>query len=234
MIQSNNVKSKKTFQRFGPLFCFQHIVLMISTLVLIFTGIPLWSLSHPESVWWDAATFEKLGGVQNISFIHRCSGMALILLSVYHLLYTIFSKEGRRDFVALLPKFKDVADVTANSLYFLGLRKDHPKFDRFSYIEKFDYWAVYWGCAIMIVSGASRIFPGVTAKYAAWLSYDLAADIHSGEAVLAALSIFVWHFYNVHFNPSRFPGTLMWFHGKITEEEIKKEHPLEYERIMQA
>lgn len=222
------------FTRFGLLFRIQHIVLMLSTTALILTGIPLWSLSRPEHIWWGRTTLQRFGGLQNISCIHRCSAIVLIVLSLYHVLYTILSPKGRKEFLNLLPKFKDVADVTANSLYFLGLRKQPPRFDRFSYIEKFDYWAVYWGCVIMIGTGLALLFPGKCVVYVPWLSYDLAAEIHSGEAMLAALAIVVWHFYNVHLNPSRFPGSLMWLHGKITADEMKKEHPLEYERMMQA
>jgi hypothetical protein len=61
---------------------------------------------------------------------------------------------------------------------------------------------------------------------------DIAHEMHSDEALLATLAIVIWHFYNVHFNPERFPGTLMWWHGQISEHELKEEHPLEYEEMM--
>ena len=226
-----SANDKEYFQRFGLQFRFQHIVLFLSTTVLIFTVIPLWFLGKSQHIWWNKDTFEMIGGIGKISSIHRGSALVLILLSVYHLLYTILSKTGRREFINLLPKFKDVADVTKNSLYFLGLCKERPRFDRYSYMEKFDYWAVYWGCVIMIVTGTAIWFPHECSKYMPWLTYDLAAEIHAGEAILAALALFVWHFYNVHFNPSKFPGSLMWFHGRISEEEIIEEHPLEYEKL---
>ncbi len=230
MEQTN--KQEKHFQRFGLQFRSQHLILMLSTMVLILTGIPLWSMGKPEFFWWNSETFAFLGGIEGITRIHRCSAVALVILSAYHMFYSIFTKEGRREFFHLLPKFKDVIDVTQNSLYFLGLSKKSPRFDRYSYIEKFDYWAVYWGCVIMIGSGLALLFPETAEKLLPGLTYGLAAEIHAGEALLAALAIFVWHFYNVHYNPSRFPGSLMWLHGKISEDEMINEHPVEYEKLM--
>lgn len=233
MKQAEIKNSTEFFQRFSLQFRIQHIVLFISTTILIFTGIPLWCLSRPDFILWNSTCFELLGGLRGISLIHHCAAAALIVLSAYHLLYTIFSKTGRREFIDLLPGLKDVTDVMTNSLYFLGLTKKRPQFARYSYIEKFDYWAVYWGSVIMIVSGLVMLYPAQCAKYCPWLTFDLAAEIHAGEAILATLALFIWHFYNVHFNPSHFPGTLMWLHGRITKKQMIAEHPLEYEKMMQ-
>lgn len=219
------------FQRFGLQFRIQHIVLFLGTLGLIFTGMPLWCLGRPE-YGWTQNVVSFFGSVETIRFLHRIFGVSLIAVSVYHLLYTVYTREGRREFLELLPKPKDVADVIQNSLYFLGLRKERPRFRRYSYLEKFDYWAVYWGCVIMIGTGVAQWFPEQTAQYAPWLSYELAAEIHADEAILATLALFIWHFYNVHFNPSRFPGTLLWLHGRMSREEMLHEHPLEYEKLM--
>jgi cytochrome b subunit of formate dehydrogenase len=146
----------------------------------------------------------------------------------------MFTKEGRREFIELLPSFKDVADVTINSLYFLGLVKNRPSFRRYTYYEKFDYWAVYWGCVIMIGTGVVLWFPDVSARYIPWFTYELSAEVHADEAVLAALALIIWHSYNVHFNPSCFPGTMMWWHGKISREDLMRDHALEYKKIVQA
>ncbi len=217
--------------RFGLVFRAQHIILALTTLILIFTGIPLWFLGKPEYIWWQQTGLKILGGLQVIRYTHRAAAAGLVGVSVYHLFWTILSSTGRREFIALLPRFKDVKDVTCNALYFLGLRKERPRFDRYSYFEKFDYWAVYWGCVIMIGTGAVLWFPELSARYIPWLRYELAAEIHSDEAILAALALFIWHFYNVHFNPSRFPGTMLWWHGRMSKREMIHEHPIEYERL---
>ena len=220
---------QKYYKRFSLQFRIQHIVLFSSVIVLIITGIPLWCMGKP-GYGWTQSVVQAFGAVATIRTIHRWAAGALILVSIYHLLYTIYTREGRREFIQLLPTPKDFADVTLNVLYFLGLRNERPRFGRYTYYEKFDYWAVYWGCVIMIGSGLVLWFPDITAKYIPWLTYELASEIHADEAILAALALFIWHFYNVHFNPSRFPGTLLWWHGKISHEEMKRDHPLEYEK----
>jgi len=231
--RSNGAKSdeQEFFQRFSFLWRIQHGVLASSLLVLIFTGIPLWCLRHPEYVWWSESTMQQYGFVEAIRIIHRIGAVALIAVSIYHMLYIVYTREGRREFIELLPRPKDFVDVTQNSLYFLGLRDGPPKFGRYTYYEKFDYWAVYWGSVIMIGTGLSLWFPDISAKLIQWLPYELAVVVHRDEAILATLALFIWHFYNVHFNPARFPGTLLWWHGKISREEMLDSHSLEYEKL---
>ncbi len=219
------------FQRFSLQFRIQHFVLFLSVLTLIVTGVPLWCIKRPEYVWWSESAMGATGYIEAVRLIHHVAALALTALSVYHLLYTIYTREGRREFVALLPRPKDFADVTTNLMYFLGLRKEGPRFGRYTYFEKFDYWAVYWGCVIMIGSGYTLWFTDISLRFAPWFNYELAALVHADEAILATLALLVWHFYNVHLNPSRFPGTMLWLHGKISREEMMAEHPLEYEDI---
>ncbi|MBN1516788.1 cytochrome b/b6 domain-containing protein [Candidatus Sumerlaeota bacterium] len=216
-------------QRFSLQYRIQHLVLLLAVLTLIFTGAFLWFMGRPELFWWS----QDFEGIDAIRVIHRIAASALIAVSLYHTLFTIFTREGRREFWLLLPRWKDVADVTQNSMYFLGLREERPKFGRYTYYEKFDYWAVYWGCVIMIGTGLVLWFDQLAASVAPWLPYRLAAEVHADEAVLATLALFVWHFYNVHFNPKKFPGSLTWLHGKIPLGELKADHPLEYESMLQ-
>jgi cytochrome b subunit of formate dehydrogenase len=235
MGQTNGTKAREReyFERFSLQFRVQHIFLFLSTIALIITGVPLWCIGRP-GYSWSQAVVRAFGGIEVVRFIHRAGAAVLILVSIYHLYYTMFTKEGRREFIELLPRWKDVVDVTINSLYFLGLVKNRPSFRRYTYYEKFDYWAVYWGCVIMIGTGVVLWFPDVSARYIPWFTYELAAEVHADEAILAALALFIWHFYNVHFNPSRFPGTMMWWHGKISREEMMRDHPLEYKKMVQA
>jgi cytochrome b subunit of formate dehydrogenase len=235
MGQKNGTKAQEReyFERFSLQFIVQHIFLFLSTIALIITGIPLWCLGRPEYSW-SQTVVGAFGGIEVIRFIHRAGAAVLILVSIYHLYYTMFTKEGRREFIELLPRWKDVVDVTINSLYFIGLVKNRPSFSRYTYYEKFDYWAVYWGCVIMIGTGLVLWFPNIAARYTPWFTYELSAEVHSDEAILAALALFIWHFYNVHFNPSRFPGTMLWWHGKMSREEMIRDHVLEYNKIMQA
>jgi cytochrome b subunit of formate dehydrogenase len=216
------------FQRFNRNFRFQHMVMFSSVILLIITGMPI---KFPNFIL-SRFVINLWGGINNSTIVHRIGALMLVYFMVHHMLYSILSREGRRDFVLLIPMPKDIRDAVQNIRYFLGKVKEKPRFGRFSYIEKFDYWAVYWGCIIMIGSGAFLWGESIALKYFPKFVLDIAHEMHSDEALLATLAIVIWHFYNVHFNPERFPGTLMWWHGQISEHEIKEEHPLEYEELM--
>jgi len=216
------------FQRFNKNFRFQHMVMFTSVILLIITGMPI---KFPDFVL-SRYLVNLWGGIHNSTIVHRFGAGLLIYFMVHHLFYTVFSRQGRRDFVLLIPTPKDARDAVQNIRHFLGKSPDKPRFGRFSYIEKFDYWAVYWGCVIMIGSGLFLWFEGIVLKYFPKYVLDVAHEMHSDEAMLATLAIVIWHFYNVHFNPDRFPGTLLWWHGQISEHEMKEEHPLEYDEIM--
>lgn len=220
-------QKEESFQRLSINQRLQHIVLFTSVIILIITGLPL---KFPE-VSWAEWMMQFLGGIQNSTLMHRVGATVLIAVSLYHLFYTVFSRQGRRDFFLLLPRPKDLFDALTNIKHFLGRSERKPRFSRFSYIEKFDYWAVYWGCIIMIGSGFFLWFEELTMRFFPKFIIDISHEAHSDEALLATLAIVIWHFYNVHFNPSKFPGSLLWWHGKMGKEEMIEEHPLEYEKV---
>jgi formate dehydrogenase subunit gamma len=210
----------ETYLRFNRNFRFQHMVMFTSVILLIITGMPLKFPEFVLSRW--IITF--WGGIRNSTIVHRIGAGMLIYFMVHHLLYTVLTRDGRRDFWLLIPNLQDAKDIAQNIRHFLGKTPDKPRFGRFSYIEKFDYWAVYWGCVIMIGSGLFLWFETDVLRFLPKYTLDV--------ALLATLAIVIWHFYNVHFNPDRFPGTLLWWHGQLSEHEMKEEHPLEYEEIM--
>jgi len=217
-------------ERFPVLLRVQHILLFTSCLVLIFTGLPL---KFPE---WKLSVFffDAIGGLEPSRFIHRLGAVVLIAVGLFHLYYIALTKSGRMNFLGFFPAFKDFKDVFHNVMYMLGFRDDAPRFDRFSYVEKFDYWAVYWGMVVMILSGLILWFEDLSLALFPKYFLDIAHEAHSDEALLATLAIIVWHFYNVHFNPDRFPMSWTWWHGKISEKEMKHHHPVEYERLAKA
>lgn len=226
--RAKHAEEGETFLRFNRNFRFQHIVMFTSVIILIVTGMPL---KFPDFVLSEFLV-NLWGGVHNSTLVHRIGAGMLIYFMVHHLIYTVASREGRRDFLLLIPTPKDARDAAQNIRHFLGKTEEKPRFGRFSYIEKFDYWAVYWGCVIMIGSGLFLWFEEEVLRFLPKYALDVAHEMHSDEALLATLAIVIWHFYNVHFNPDRFPGTLLWWHGRLTEHEMKEEHPLEYEEIL--
>jgi cytochrome b subunit of formate dehydrogenase len=212
--------------RFSLIFRLQHFGLLASTLILIVTGLPL---RYAETAWAHTF-FGWIGGVRVTAPIHHFAAALLILVGTFHMGYITLTREGRRELLALLPRPKDFGDLFRNLAYFVGLRRRGPQFDRFSYVEKFDYWAVYWGIVIMISSGLLLWFPEVVMRHLPKYVMDIAKVVHSDEALLAAISIVIWHFYNAHFNPEWFPMNWTWLTGHISTEHMLKHHPLEYER----
>ena len=219
-------KPERLFERFGMNFRLQHALMIVSVITLILTGIPL---KFPE---FDISKFiiiDMLGGLKNSTLIHRVAAVGLIIVGTWHLGYTFFSRTGWRDFILMIPGPRDARDMFQTISYFLGKRASGPKFGRFSFIEKFDYWAVYWGMVIMIGSGSIMWFK----EYFPKLWFDIAREAHSDEGLLATLAILIWHFYNAHLNPDVFPMNPVFLHGKLTESEMKHHHPLEYAEIIE-
>ena len=221
-------QAERQFVRFSLNVRFQHMLMLTSCIVLILTGMPI--KFHDTA--WAALMIGLMGGIENSALLHRIGAVGLIFVSLYHLFYLIFLSEGRDNFVRLIPSPKDARDLLQMLKFFLGRSEERPKFARFSYVEKFDYWAVYWGCVIMIGSGALLWFETITLSLFPKYVADIAKEAHSDEALLATLAIIIWHFYNVHFNPRKFPMNKIWLTGKLSEEEMIEEHPLEYEEII--
>jgi cytochrome b subunit of formate dehydrogenase len=131
---------------------------------------------------------------------------------------------------SLVPNLKDLRDLYAHMKYFLFLGPK-PKFDRYTYWEKLDYWGVFWGMAIIGFSGYAMWFAPAFARIipGSWL--NIALLIHGEEALLAVSFIFVVHFFNEHLRPHNFPMDVTIFTGTQTAEEFADRHPLEYARV---
>jgi len=218
----------REFERFSGNFRAQHMVLLLSCLILIITGLPL--KFHEARL--SQLFFDLVGGVQVSTLLHRIGAVGLIGVGVYHLFYLVAFREGRRNFLELFPRPKDVTDLFQMFRYFLGKRDETPRFGRFSYVEKFDYWAVYWGMVVMIGSGLILWFLETALQFLPKFAADIAREAHSDEGLLATLAIIIWHFYNVHLNPEHFPMNRTFLTGRISEAEMRQYHPLEYEALM--
>ncbi|MBK5295637.1 MAG: cytochrome C, partial [Vicinamibacteria bacterium] len=128
------------------------------------------------------------------------------------------------------PQPRDLAEFVAHVRWFVG-RGPRPAFDHFTYWEKFDYWAVFWGMAIIGGSGLMLWFPEVFAKVLPGAVFNVALVVHGEEALLAVGFIFTIHFFNGHFRPEKFPIDTVIFTGSVPEHELREDRPGEYERL---
>ena len=206
----------------------QHFVLFTSFIILVITG---FALKFPDC--WLVTTLLKIPGMFALrGFLHRLAGGVFIVLAAYHVFYLAFSKRGREQFKALLPNIQDMRDVIQMFFYLVGLSKERPQYDRYNYAEKAEYWALVWGTFVMGISGLILWFENTAMNIFPKVVMDVATVVHYYEAILATLAIIVWHFYFVFFDPETFPVKTTCITGKISEEEMIKEHPLEYETIL--
>lgn len=206
----------------------QHASLMISFFTLVITG---FMLRFPEA-WWVTHIRDFIPGAFELrSLVHRIAAVVMVAASLYHLYYILFTTRGRKLIIDLLPNPKDFKDAIGVLKFNLGISKVKPKLDRFSYIEKSEYWALVWGTIVMTLTGIIMWFENYFINQFTKLGWDIARTIHYYEAWLAFLAIVVWHIYFVIFNPDAYPMNLAWIKGTITEEEMAEEHPLELERI---
>jgi cytochrome b subunit of formate dehydrogenase len=203
----------------------QHLTLLISFIVLVITG---FALKYPDS-WLSMipGMGEKVRGI-----VHRIAGVVMIGASVYHILYALFTRDGRRLVLDLLPEPKDATDVVAVMRYYLGFGKAKPEFKRFNYAEKAEYWALVWGVIVMAGTG-TILWAKVAVSHLLprwWL--DVATAIHFYEAVLASLAIVVWHFYQIFFDPDSYPMNWAWWDGKVSLHHYREEHALDTDTIL--
>jgi len=206
----------------------QHGALLVSFFTLVITG---FMLRFPDA-WWVVLIRQFSESAFEIrSLAHRIAGVVLITAGLYHLYYIFFVPRGKQLIQDLLPRLQDIRDLRNVALYNLGFSKTKPKFDRFSYVEKAEYWALVWGTVVMAGTGFIMWFDNTFIGLFTKLGWDIARTIHYYEAWLATLAIIVWHFYFVIFNPNVYPMNLAWIRGKLTEAEMREEHPLELERI---
>lgn len=211
------------YPRFRLMARIEHMTLLVSFTILCLTGLPQKFPFSPLSQWLVGT----MGGIEMVRMIHRWAAVVLILGTVYHLLTSAYRLFVKQEDMRMLPDLKDGYDLRDTVAYNLGIIEESPKMRKFNFGEKFEYWAVVWGTAVMIVTGFILWNPIAATQFLPGNFIPVALEAHGWEAVLAAVSIVIWHLYNVlvkHRNKSMFTGVLS---HKIMEEE----HALELERL---
>ena len=205
----------------------EHAAVMLTFTVLALTGFPQKFYDHR----WAQVLIGWLGGVDVARWLHRAAGWTFAALLTAHVLRLIIQLTRGTVSLSMVPTRQDFRDAVQTLRYYLGVTDKPARFDRFDYRQKFEYWGMLMGSAIVVGTGLVLMFPIATATLLPGEFIPAAYLAHSQEGLMAFLVVIVWHIYNAHLSPEVFPFDKSIFTGEISEERMRHEHPLEYERL---
>ena len=214
------------FVRFSRWQRVQHVTVMTLFILLCVTGLPQ---KYFQASW--AAAMLGVIGIDATRWIHRAAGLGFTALMLAHFGDLIVRFWRGTGSVAMAPQRKDLADALTTLRYYVGLVPAPAKFDRFDYKQKFEYWGMLMGSLVVVATGLVLLFPIQVTTWLPGSVVPVAVVAHSNEGLLAFLTIITWHVFNACFTPDVFPVDTTIFTGKISEERLRHEHPLEYERL---
>ncbi|NVN91441.1 MAG: cytochrome c3 family protein [Desulfuromonadales bacterium] len=231
--------ANKQYRRFTRRHIILHILVITSFLGLSLTGLPL---KFSDQVW--AQELMRLwGGTANAGLIHRgCAVVTFVyfasaLAMSFHFLF--IRKDLKGNFIerlfgpdSLCFNLRDLKDVTAMMRWFL-FKGPKPTFERWTYWEKFDFIAVFWGMFAIGGSGLMLWFPEFFGQFLPGWVFNMATIVHSDEALLATGFIFSVHFFNTHVRPEKFPMDFVIFNGQISKEEMMEERGDQWRRYQE-
>ncbi|MBI5017062.1 MAG: cytochrome c3 family protein [Deltaproteobacteria bacterium] len=229
----------RPYRRFTAFDRTLHVLMMLSFLGLVVTGLPLKFASAP----WAPAVMHLLGGPHLAGFIHRiCAGITFLYFGLcvgYVVYFLLFKPTGQGVLQklfgpdSLFPNLRDLEDIKGMIAWFLGRGKE-PHFDRWTYWEKFDFLAVFWGMFAIGGSGVMLWFPELFGRFLPGWVFNVAIIVHSDEALLASGFIFTVHFFNTHFRPGKFPMDMVIFTGTLPKQELCEERKDWCDRLEKA
>jgi len=229
--------NERQFVRFSRLQRILHACMIVSFMSLALTGLTL-KFSYTK---WAVVLSHLLGGFETTGYIHRSAAVVMFGIFVTHLVdvYQLKKKEyGTWRALLLgpstmLPTRKDIAEFVGTIKWFVG-RGKRPAYGRWTYWEKFDYFAVFWGIAVIGSTGLCLWFPVFFTRFLPGWFINVATIIHSDEALLATGFIFTVHFFNTHLRPEKFPMDITVFTGRVPLEELKRDKPQEYQSLLDS
>lgn len=225
----------KHFQRFPLIWRIAHVTVAISLMILTLTGMAVLY----SDAGWAPVFMHWLGGPKIAAVIHRTFAVLLAAIFLIHLIYfVIHVVRNRRNFElfgpdSLAPRKQDMADMFAMFKWFFGMGP-RPAFDRWTYWEKFDYWAPFAVVIFIGICGVMLWIPNMTAAFLPGWMFNVATIFHGEGALLAVLFLFTVHFFNNHFRPDKFPLEVVMFTGSMRLEQFKLEHRVEYNRLVDS
>jgi cytochrome b subunit of formate dehydrogenase len=226
------------YQRFTRLNRALHALMIVSFIALAMTGMSL-KFSYTR---WAVLLSALLGGFEGAGFIHRAAATVMFGLFVTHLwdLNRKRKQEYGGSFLKLilgpdsmLFNKRDLQEFVGSLKWFVGAGP-RPHYGRWTYWEKFDYFAVFWGIFVIGSTGLMLWFPVFFTKFLPGWLINVATIVHSDEALLATGFIFTVHFFNTHLRPEKFPMDTVVFTGRMPVAEFKRDKPAEYEALVAA
>jgi cytochrome b subunit of formate dehydrogenase len=220
------MRSTMRIRRFNLIDRVFHVLLMLTFLVQAATG--LGRLYYPTT--WGKRLGGFFGGYDNSLLIHKWVGVIMLIGFIVHTAYLLFKIDWRNPKKSLfgpdslIPNIGDFVHLGQRIRWFFGMGAA-PKMGRWSYWEKFDYWAVYWGMPLLALTGLMLMYPIWSSRWVPGWMLNVAALLHRAEAILAVAYIFIVHFFVGHLRPSSFPMNEAMFSGSIPLEEAKAEKP---------
>jgi len=227
----------REFVRFTRLHRTLHVCMIVSFLSLALTGLSL-KFSYTS---WAAVLSHLLGGFETAGFIHRTAAVVMFGTFITHIV-DLFKLKKREygSWRALLlgpntmiPTGTDLREFIATMKWFVGMGP-RPRYGRWTYWEKFDYFAVFWGIFVIGGTGLMLWFPVFFTRFLPGWFINVATAIHSDEALLATGFIFTVHFFNTHLRPEKFPMDTTVFTGHMPLAELKRDKPREYAALVET
>jgi cytochrome b subunit of formate dehydrogenase len=223
-------------RRFGPIWRLAHLLFAVSVMTLVLTGMA----TFYANTGWAKAVMLAFASPKTAGLVHRVAAFTMLGIFFLHLIaVSINIARNWKDFKffgpdSFVPNWKDLEDIVGMFKWFFG-KGPRPAIERWSYWEKFDYWAVFWGMAIIGGSGMVLAFPHVVASHLPGWVFNIAAVVHGEEAFLAAVFLFTVHFFNNHFRPDKLPPPdVVMFTGTQSLQEFRHEHAAQYQRLIET
>jgi cytochrome b subunit of formate dehydrogenase len=229
--------SEFQYLRFKRLNRVLHIIMIVSFMSLALTGMTL-KFSYTR---WAVVLSRLLGGFETAGYIHRFAAVLMVTIFITHIIDIVRMKRREkrswRSFIfgtdSMFFNKKDLRDFIDSVKWFLG-RGPRPSYGRWTYWEKFDYFAVFWGIAVIGSTGLMLWFPEFFTQFIPGSFINVATIIHSDEALLAVGFIFTVHFFNTHLRPEKFPMDIVIFTGRMEIEELRRDKPAEYDAMVRS
>ncbi len=228
-------EGKHYVRRFAIGWRIAHLTLILAVMTLVLTGMSA-LFAHSN---WAPVIVKELGSPRVAATMHRVAASMFIIVFLGHLFYVLSRIAANwTEFkffgpTSMVPNWQDLKDIVAMFKWFFG-KAPRPAYERWTYWEKFDYWAVFWGIGVIGISGLMLWSPTVTASFLPGWVFNVATIFHGEEAILAAVFLFTVHFFNNHFRPEKFPLDTVMFTGAVPLEEFKREHAREFNRLVKT